>query len=102
MSRGITLQTVPVKGKDLTTLTYEQVADSDNFLKKRSTPAELIVDGLTPQARVANDTRGLKPRTVTPGFLGPLDDSDAYSEIPKPAPLTQCSLKLKTYDGKKA
>lgn len=104
MSRNIVLHNKPTKGKDVSALTYEQVTDPDNYVKKRSTPATLVVDGIASTTKGENTSKSLKPRIVTPIHDGPLDNSDAYTEIPKPAPLVQNNptLKLKTYNGKKS
>jgi hypothetical protein len=94
---GIVLGKKATKGKDLSILTYEQVSDPENYGKKHSTPAVLVLDGMAPKP-VGRDSRNLKPR-VKPGFLGPLDDVTEHSDIPIPVQKSS-TLKLKTYCGK--
>lgn len=99
MSRGITLQTKPQKGKQTSKLTYDQVTDPDNYTKKWSVPLELVVDGMAQQPKVKGDVRGLKQKTVMPGRSEPLEDVNSYSEIPKHSQ-DGVGLRLKTYNGR--
>lgn len=104
MSRGFKLATTATKGKGVSELTYEQVSDADNYGKRSVKPLPLVVDGLSDgQREISREPISLvlKPKTKIPSMIGPLDNVDDYTEIPKPVPLVQTApkLKLKSYNG---
>ena len=107
MSSGPTLQTFVSKKKETNDFTFEQVTDPDNYTKKRQTqPMVMIVGGASkPNSKedsIEVSRSKLKPRIKYPGYIGPLENPDDYTEIPKPVPLVQSAptLKLKSYNGR--
>lgn len=106
MSSGPTIQTFVSKKKETSTLTFEQMSDPSNYTKKKqAAPISVVLSGV--EEPVQKDSKEvsrskIKPRIKGLGYIGPLENPDDYTEIPKPVPLVQNAqpIKLKTYNGR--
>jgi hypothetical protein len=88
MSGGIVLHKLPVKGKDLTQLTYEQVSE-DLSHKKQPTPFHTYVEG-TSDVKPKAPKKKVTP--VTPGLPNVQDESEVTFPIEK----QKSALKIKS------